>query len=462
VTLQDEFNQYLATNNTEAVASLAALAAKFSRADILQVSYDNWLTLTATPLAFDAEEATRLSTLAQTMCELQADMPRLLNGMDAILDDNRTPAALRPFITAQIPHSVSISRCDFLRAPDGWHLIEINTGPGCDGITVHEYNDCIAEDPFLVKFFDANSCIGPAPLDLLIDTVRERCAALPIDANPTVAISDWYKSEPCEIENSNVAEKYLRHGFSTILCHQREFRYEHGRLWCSGRPVDVVHRLFLLDEMREDPASAIPILEAAVDGSIVLVSSFFDEWAGHKHSFALFHQAADAGLLPERTAELVAQSVPRTWRLTEGGAGNPSEEAGPVDRLVIKPVMGHSAEGVVLGATGSRDRFERALAAARASGVAHVMQRFVASQPVQIPWFEHEAITFADGQMHPGVFVIEGQPAGMWTRVLRGTSPKVINIGSGSHRGGVWHGQQDPGGGHQEPSGVWYGQQDPM
>jgi hypothetical protein len=440
MTLQDEFNDYLATNRTEAVASLADLAARFTREQILQPSPDRPPLVTAVPLVLAAEEGSRLSTIARAMCGLATDVPHLLNGVDAVLDDNREPAALRPFIKAQIPYSVRISRCDFLRGPDGWYLIEINTSPSCDGLMVHEYNDCIADDPFLRKFLDAHSCVGTAPLDLLADTILERCAALPIDANPTVAIADWHGAVEClDTENAALAKRYLRYGFSPIICHHRELSYSDGRLWCAGKPVDVVHRLFLLEDLANDPPSAIPVLEAAVNGSIVLVTSFFDEWAAFKHSFALFHQAADAGLLADGVAELVAQSVPRTWRLTEGEAGRPGEEeTGAADHLVLKPVMGHSGAGVVLGAETSRDGFECALTAARASGAAHVMQHFVATPPVRFPWFEHEALTFAAGQLHPGVFVIEGRTAGLWTRVMKGDRPQVINIGGGSHRGGVW------------------------
>lgn len=441
MTLQGEFNDYLATNHTEAVASLSSLAARFSRADIMQLRSDQPYLVTAAPLVLSAVESGRLATVAREMCTLQAAVPDLLNGLDAVLDDNREPAWIRPFIKAQIPLSVQISRCDFLRAPDGWYLIEINTGPGSDGITVHEYNDCIVEDPFLIKFLDAHSCTATAPLDMLADAVLGRCAALPIDSNPTVAIADWHGAKRFDIENSVVAERYLRHGFSTILCQHREFSYAHGRLWCSGRPVDVVHRLFLLEEIAEDPESAIPVLEAAVNGSVVLVSSFFDEWAAYKHNFALFHQAAGAGLLAEHVAELVEQSVPRTWRLDEYAAGPSGDDAG---HLVIKPVMGHGADGVVLGAAASRDGFELALAAARASGTAHITQRFVASLPVRFPWFDQETLTFADGQVHPGVFVVEGRPAGIWTRVMRGGGPQVINAGLGSHRGGVWCERTEP------------------
>lgn len=440
VTLQGEFNSYLAVNRTEAEANLAALAARFTREEIMQYSVHLRHPVTAAPLVLSAEENSRMSSIAQTMCSLQGDLPHLLGGVDAILHDNRENAALRPFIKAQVPHSVHISRCDFLRAPDGWYLIEINTGPGCGGITVHEYNDCIADNPFLVKFLDAHSCAGAAPLDMLADTVLERCAELSIDTNPTVAITDWQGAlELYDIENSSIAERYTKHGFSPIICHQRELSYAHGRLWCAGRPVDVVHRLFLLEDIATDPSSAIPVLEAAVNGSVVLVSSFFDEWAAYKHNFALFHQAADAGLLADRVAKMVGQSVPRTWRLAEGGAERPGEEEGNgADHLVIKPVMGHDCNGVVLGAADGHDSFERALAAARASGAAHIMQRFIASLPLSFPWFEHEALTFADGQVHPGVFVIEGQSAGLSTRVVRGDRPQIISPTFGSHMGGVW------------------------
>jgi uncharacterized circularly permuted ATP-grasp superfamily protein len=138
--------------------------------------------------------------------------------------------------------------------------------------------------------------------------------------------------------------------------------------------------------------------------------------------------------------------VPRTWRLAEGGAGSGGEEAADsAEDLVIKPVMGHSGTGVVLGAAGSRDDFGRALTAARASGAAHIMQRYVASLPVRFPWLDDEGLAFEAGQLHPGVFVIEGRAAGLFTRVMRGDRPQMINVDGGSHRGGVWSEVTEPG-----------------
>lgn len=436
MTLQDELNHYLAANHTEAAASLASMAARFSRDAILQEGSVRRHLLTPVPLVLDAEDSGWLSAVARAMCDLQSDVPRLLGGLDSVLDDNREPAAVRPFIKAQIPYSVHISRCDFLRAPDGWYLTEINTGPGLSGITVGEYNDCISENEFLTKFFDAHSCAGTAPLDVLADTVLDRCAELSIDASPTVAIADWQGFvEHNDLENSRIAERYLAHGFSTIICHQREFSYAHGRLWCAGRPVDVVHRLFLLEDIPEDPASVVPVLEAAVNGSIVLVSSFADEWAAYKHNFALFHAAADGGLLPDHLADLVARSVPRTWRLMDDTGPADSE---PADHLVIKPVMGSSGHGVTLGAATGGEDFQRALATARASAAAHVIQRLIPPSPVSFPWLAPDGLTFADSQLNPGVFVVEGHTAGLWTRVQRGRLPQIIGAEYGSHRGGVW------------------------
>ena len=85
----------------------------------------------------------------------------------------------------------------------------------------------------------------------MVDTLREECG-LPADARPVVAAVDWPESfVQLEAQLQHSAAALAPHGLDVIPCHLGQLRFADGRVWVGERPVDVLDRIFLL----EDPCS---------------------------------------------------------------------------------------------------------------------------------------------------------------------------------------------------------------
>jgi hypothetical protein len=376
-----------------------------------------------------------LSALAGTVHE------RVFGDIGATMDALRVPDVLRPFVSEPAPLGISLSRCDFLHGTDGWKSAEINVSGSSGDLLVDDYNRCLREDPVLADLLAERSLTSQVPAHLLALAVRDRCAELPIDGKPVVAIVDWQEFGPSYAhQHARIADHYRALGFDAIVCHQREMRFEHGRLWRERRPVHVVHRQFLLEDIASDPESALPVLRAAASGAVVIVSGFREEWLGSKAFFAVLHAARGRGLLTAEEAGVVDSVVPRTWLLTEHDAGDigvrPADLPPPAS-LVLKPLVGSSGAGVVLGPSVSAGEFGLAVASALDSGEPHVVQEFVNPAPTPFAWLDGDLLTLDEGQPHPGFFVAEGEFIGTVTRVLRGSAVHPCGTEFGAVLGGV-------------------------
>lgn len=439
--------EHLTAGGGSTVDELHRLRSRLAFTGALRPNRQTQVPLLAVPLILDEADHNLLRRTSETLTTLLPDLPTLLFGdFDSGLRALGVPDPLLPFLRADIPLTVSLSRCDFLRGPDGWRISEINTGAGMGQLLVDDYNACVREQPSLAGFLRRHRLGAGSPMDSLARAAFERVADLPVVDGPTVAVVDWqgYGDEYL-LEHRRIADGYRAHGFTAVVCHQRELRYERGRLWFGQQPVDVVHRFFLIEDLPEDPASAMPVLTAALDGAVVLASSFRDEWLANKASFAMMHEAAVRGLLEPQVADLVARMVPRTWLLTKDPDGWSRFAVRPeqvrshrAEELVLKPIIGSLSAGVVLGARVPAESFWEAVDGAVSDVPTHVVQEFVAPDPIPFAWLDDDGLALSPAQPHPGVFVIDHRYEGVSTRMLRGTQPERCSTHYGASVGGVF------------------------
>jgi hypothetical protein len=329
---------------------------------------------------------------------------------------------------------------------DGWRMGEINLTGGVGGLTVGDYDDVVRRYPLVADFLTGQRLSNVSPLSVLVSAVTERCAGLPIDDRPAVAVIDWQGfGDGQKVQQRRIADCYQAHGFDAVLCHHREVQYRDGRLWHGQRPIHVVHRAFLLEDLPTDPASAMPVLESAADGAVVLISTFRDEWLAGKAAFAMLHEARRRGLLKPETSEVVEMLVPPTWLLAGEGAGRDGPWLGLAEirgrnpgELVLKPTIGSDGEGVVLGISTPEQAFWSSAEQATLEDRTHVVQDFIVPGPVPFPLLDESQLVVSPWQPLVGMFQVDGRYAGMCVRMRLGATPGMIGSRFHASWGGGW------------------------
>lgn len=399
------------------------------------------------PFLVDADDHAQMCRGTDVLTAGLAALPRLVFGdLETAVRELRVQQAIAPFVEEDIPLSVRLARSDFLHEPAGWRMGEINLTGGAGGLIVEDYDDVVRRYPLVADFLAEHRLSNVSPLSMLAGAATERCAGLAIDDRPAVAVMDWQGvGDAQEAEQRRIADFYQAHGFDAVLCHHREVRYRDGRLWHGRRPIHVVHRAFLLEDIPTDPASAMPVLEAAADGATVLISTFRDEWLAGKAAFAMLHDARRRGLLDPEASEVVASLVPPTWLLDGEGAGRHGPCLGLDElrgrdhgELVLKPTIGSSGAGVVLGvSTPARVFWSSAEQAAREDRT-HVVQDLIVPGPVLFPSLDEGRVAVSPWQPVVGIFQVDGKYAGMWVRMRSGAAPGIIGVRFRASWGGGW------------------------
>lgn len=376
-----------------------------------------------------------------------AALPELVFGnLETAMRELRVPQGVVPFLKEEIPLSVRLTRSDFLHGLDGWKLGEINLTAGVAGLIVGDYDDIVRRYSLVADFLTKRELTNVSPLGVLNRAVIERCEGLAIDDRPRVAIMDWQGLGDGEkAQQERIAESFRAHGFDAVLCHHREVQYRDGRLWHDRRPIHVIHRAFLLEDVPIDPASAEPVLKAAADGAVVLISTFRDEWLASKAVFAVLHEARRRGLLDPETLEVVASLVPPTWLLVGEDTGHQGPWLGldeirgrSPDELVLKPVVGSGTVGVVLGAAVLAEDFWSSAEQAAREARTHVVQDLIVPGPVLFPSLDEGRIVVSPWQPAVGMFHVDGKYAGMWVRKLPGATPATISTRHRAPWSGGW------------------------
>lgn len=399
------------------------------------------------PFLVDADDHAQMRCGAEVITAGLAALPGLVFGdLETAMRELRVQQAIAPFVKEDIPLSVRLARSDFLHGLDGWRMGEINLTGGVGGLTVGEYDDVVRRYPLVADFLVEHRLSNVSPLSMLVSAVTERCAGLAIDDRPAVAVIDWQGfGDDQEIEQRRIADHYQAHGFDAVLCHHREVQYRDGRLWHGQRPIHVVHRAFLLEDLPTDPASAMPVLEAAADGAVVLISTFRDEWLAGKAAFAMLYEAQHRGLLKPETSEVVASLVPPTWLLASESAGRHGPWLGLAElcrrspgELVLKPAIGSHGIGVVLGISTPERAFWSSAEQAAREDRTHVVQDFIVPGTVPFPSLDEGHMVVSPWQPLIGMFQVDGRYAGMWVRMRPGATPAIIGLLFHASWGGGW------------------------
>lgn len=145
------------------------------------------------------------------------------------------------------------TRADLYVDETGFRLLELNMGSALGGMDNADMNRALLEHPALAEFAQAHELE-------YIDTMREQVnnyyaeTGLPAQSHPVLACTDWPSSY-------KTLEPYMRHytnrvkklGLDDNPCHIGQLEVRDGRVWLGDRAIDIIDRLFMLEDLLESP-----------------------------------------------------------------------------------------------------------------------------------------------------------------------------------------------------------------
>src|SRR6185295_15992323 len=149
-------------------------------------------------------------------------------------------------------------------------------------------------------------------------------------------------------------------GLDAISGRLDELHRAHGRLWLRDRPIDIVYRQFMIEDIADDEESAArlePMLAAAEAGEIRVFTPLDSELYGSKGALALLSEAQADERLDSDVRAAVARLVPWTRIVLSGPTVLPDGTRGDLleyaathrAELVVKPSYGYGGNGLIAG-----------------------------------------------------------------------------------------------------------------
>jgi hypothetical protein len=252
-------------------------------------------------------------------------------------------------------------------------------------------------------------------------------------AHPTIAIVD-YEEVPTRTEHHLFREFFEAQGYPAIVCDPRHLTYEGGLLRHDGKPIDIVYKRLLVNELLDRKQANAAFLKAASERAATVVNPFRCKPI---HKKAIFAVLTDDELSPLFTAEeraAIAAHVPWTRRVREGQVLRhgqridlPAFVRAHRAELVMKPNDEYGGKGVFIGWEMSEAEWDAALTTALRSS--YVVQGKVELLRQSFPELSPK-LTFRDLVVDLDPFVFEGEVEGFLTR-LSGTSLANVTSGGG-------------------------------
>jgi hypothetical protein len=339
-------------------------------------------------------------------------------------------------------------RADLYLDHSGFRLLELNMGSALGGMDNADMSRGLLEHPVLAEFAQAHGLEYP---DTMGDQVSNYYAetGLAAGSRPLVACTDWPSSY-------KTLEPYMRHynarvqklGLDEHPCHIGQLEVRDGGVWLRDRKVDIIDRLFMLEDLLESPeAPALmdPVLDAAARGEVKIYTPLDSGIFASKAALAMLSDEENRSLFEPGELASLDRILPWTRMVRRGPVT--LEDGRRVDLLdyalshrsdlALKPTLLHGGQGVLLGwqAGTTAQAWEEQVRAALDGP--YVIQRRIRPVPELFP--------AESGELMPwivcwGAFLTAAGYSGIFARATSVESNvEVINLDTGAYVGSCLH-----------------------
>ncbi len=394
------------------------------------------------PVFLDRVQRERIHRDLTGLYDLLLALPERLADGDAVrycrmlgLTEAQAEAARR----TSRPGVPRLARPDLYETADGgFQVLEMNVTAALGGTGISWHSRMHLADPAVRAFVEAErlSCLDTAALisRVVLDDWRRRGGT----GQPVLAVAESPAGLRADRASSEyVAMRFQEGGFDAFACDASLMRRRDGGLWAEGRRVDIVYRMFLVEELRtaDEVAPFEELLLAQEREEVMMLMPLDSEAYGGKAGLGLLSDERHHHVLSDAERALVERVLPWTRgldrpKLLVDGAQEDTLDHVLAHRedLVLKPSWLHGGAGVLPGWTASPAQWRERVTAAL--GGPYVVQRRVV--PATEPFRDEDGAT-APWVVNWGIFLVGDEFGGIEARAERADGgPGVINQGQGA------------------------------
>ena len=400
------------------------------------------------PFFLDAADEPRVTRVAETLWTLgervtQAALasPAMQRQL-ALSEDEMRLARIEPGYRT----TSTAARADAFILPDSLQFAEYNgespAGAGYSQVLA----DLFAEEPLMARFRERFAARMYRPVEALLDALVDSYREWGGTWSPRlIAIVDW-RDVPTFTEFEILRDAFTALGVPTIVCDPRDLEYvpsgfgrtggRAGGLYSHGRPIDLVYRRVLINDIVAREAECRALLDAYAARAVCVANSLRCKIPHKKAFFAVLTDERYAGLFSAGEREIIHQHIPWTAIVEDGRVVRDGKAIDLLahlrahrDQYVIKPNDEYGGTGVTLGWETTEGEWDAAIERA----VAERDRGWVAQQRIAVrreifPVCESGAVVMRDMLVDFAPYVFRGRLAGFLTRL---SATGLANVTSG-------------------------------
>lgn len=235
--------------------------------------------------------------------------------------------------------------------------------------------------------------------------------------HPHVAIVDF-------LENASITEfeefqrRFEKAGISCEIAEITQLSYERRKLLSpSGRPIDAVYRRAVTTDICARADEIQPFLQAVKNQDVCLIGAFKTQIIHNKWLFKMLREEPTLSLLTPAERIFVHDHIPFT-ELLDSRTADCEKLIREKDRWLIKPLDSYASRGVWAGCDCTEQEWARHIKESMDRN--YIYQEYC--QPYQTGniCFIEEPAEFKDYANMSGLFVYDGQLAGIYSRLSDG------------------------------------------
>lgn len=279
-------------------------------------------------------------------------------------------------------------------------------------------------------------------LDTLLAMHKQANGHMP----PTIAIVDW-ENLPTRNEFKIFNHYFQRQGVDSFITTPERMDYDGHTLRGEGKPIHIIYKRILCEELLERYGLKHPIIDALRDGNVTMVNPFRCKPLHKKMSFALLSDEQYAHLYTPQQRQAIRRHIPWTRQVADRATLPPSRLGGEERRgtqkidllpyiaehrneLVLKPNDAYGGKGVIIGWESSAQEWEAAIK--NALNEPTVVQRKVKIAYENFPAYINGQLDISQRLVDLDPYLFNGDTChGLLTR-LSGSSLLNVTAGTGS------------------------------
>jgi hypothetical protein len=390
------------------------------------------------PFFLDSRDEPRVVEAAETLWRLGERVVAAALEDQTILDDLALTDDEMRLVRIDPGYSTAstAARADAFLLPDSLQFAEYNAESPAGLAYSEGLAELFAETPLAAQFrkaFDARM-YRPVPmiLEALLASYRQWDGKA---SPPLIAIVDW-REVPTFTEFELLRDRFTASGVPTIVCDPRDLTFAGGSLKAHGRPIDLVYRRVLLNDIVSRAAECRALVDAYEARAVCVANSFRCKIPHKKAFFAVLTDERRTSLFSVREREMIRRHVPWTVVVREGRVRRDGADLDLVphlrqhrDRFVIKPNDEYGGTGVTLGWETSEADWDAAIALALGEQRrGWVAQERIAVRREVFPMCVDGQVQMRDMLVDFAPYVFRGKVAGFLTRL---SATGLANVTSG-------------------------------